>query len=113
MSANLNRKSRGGEHQTRARSAATHTPHNSAAAQRRTHDTAHTTRHDTRHRTHDTATNTLNMFQIARLEDASVKILPENLGKPRLEAITQEIESLYIDKVVKNLGGGCYKLNPV
>lgn len=44
------------------------------------------------------------MFQIARLEDASVKILPENLGKPRLEAITQEIESLYMDKVVKDLG---------
>ena len=39
------------------------------------------------------------MFQIARLEDASVKIPPENLGKPRLEAITQEIESLYIDTV--------------
>lgn len=44
------------------------------------------------------------MFQVARLEDASVKILPENLGKPRLEAITQEIESLYIDKVIKDLG---------
>ena len=44
------------------------------------------------------------MFQIARLEDASVKIPPENLGKPRLEAITQEIESLYIDKVIKDLG---------
>ena len=39
------------------------------------------------------------MFQISRLEDANVKILPENLGKPRLEAITQVIESLYIDKV--------------
>ena len=36
------------------------------------------------------------MFQIARLEDANVKILPENLGRPRLEAITQEIESLYM-----------------
>ena len=44
------------------------------------------------------------MFQISRLEDANVKILPENLGKPRLEAITQEIESLYIDKVIKDLG---------
>ena len=46
----------------------------------------------------------LAMFQISRLEDANVKILPENLGKPRLEAITQEIESLYIDKVIKDLG---------
>lgn len=44
------------------------------------------------------------MFQIARLEDANVKILPENLGRPRLEAITQEIESLYMDKVIKDLG---------
>jgi DNA-directed RNA polymerase subunit E'/Rpb7 len=35
------------------------------------------------------------MFQIARLEDPNVKILPENLGKPRLEAVTQVIESLY------------------
>ena len=41
------------------------------------------------------------MFQVARIEDANVKILPENLGKPRLEAITQEIESLYMDKVIK------------
>ena len=48
----------------------------------------------------------LAMFQISRLEDANVKILPENLGKPRLEAITQEIESLYIDKVIKDLGLG-------
>ena len=44
------------------------------------------------------------MFQVARIEDANVKILPENLGKPRLEAITQEIESLYMDKVIKDLG---------
>jgi DNA-directed RNA polymerase subunit RpoE len=44
------------------------------------------------------------MFQIARLEDPNVKILPENLGKPRLEAVTQVIESLYVDKVVKDLG---------
>jgi DNA-directed RNA polymerase subunit RpoE len=44
------------------------------------------------------------MFQIARLEDPNVKILPENLGKPRLTAITQVIEDLYVDKVVKDLG---------
>lgn len=44
------------------------------------------------------------MFQIARLEDPNVKILPENLGKPRLTAITQVIENLYVDKVVKDLG---------
>ena len=44
------------------------------------------------------------MFQIARLEDPNVKILPENLGKPRLTAVTQVIESLYVDKVVKDLG---------
>lgn len=44
------------------------------------------------------------MFQIARLEDPNVKILPENLGKPRLEAVTQVIESLYVDKVVKDMG---------
>ena len=44
------------------------------------------------------------MFQIARLEDPTVKILPETLGKPRLTAITQVIEDLYVDKVVKDLG---------
>jgi hypothetical protein len=46
------------------------------------------------------------MFQISRLEDTNVKILPENLGKPRLEAITQEIESLYMDKVRQSANTG-------
>ena len=44
------------------------------------------------------------MFQLSRLEDDNVKILPENLGKPTLEAIVEVIERLYVDKVIRDLG---------
>ena len=44
------------------------------------------------------------MFQVAFLLDQAVKIRPENLGKTLLEGITQEIEDLYVDKVLRNLG---------
>lgn len=38
------------------------------------------------------------MFQLATIQDTAVKIVPENLGLPRLEALTQRIESTYVDK---------------
>ena len=38
------------------------------------------------------------VFQLVTIEDTAVKILPENLGLPRLEALTQRLESVYIDK---------------
>lgn len=50
------------------------------------------------------------MFQIATLEDSAVKIPPCNLGKSTLEAVTQELESLYVDKVVPECGGLCVTL---
>jgi DNA-directed RNA polymerase III subunit RPC8 len=50
------------------------------------------------------------MFQIATLEDCAVKIPPSNLGKSTLEAVTQELESSYVDKVVPELGGLCVTL---
>ena len=40
------------------------------------------------------------MFQIVALSDGAVKIAPVNLGKSTLEAVTQELESLYVDKVL-------------
>lgn len=38
------------------------------------------------------------MFQLATLQDTAVKIVPENLGLPRLEALTQRLENTYVDK---------------
>ena len=45
------------------------------------------------------------MFQLASLSDSAVKIAPANLGKSTLEAVTQELESLYVDKVLPECGG--------
>ena len=39
------------------------------------------------------------MFQISTLEDSAVRIAPANLALTRLEAITQQIEATYVDKV--------------
>lgn len=44
------------------------------------------------------------MFQLATLQDTAVKIIPENLGLPRLEALTQRLENTYVDRV-RWLGG--------
>lgn len=41
------------------------------------------------------------MFQLAQLQDTAVKIIPENLGLPRLEALTQRLENTYVDKARK------------
>lgn len=50
------------------------------------------------------------MFQIVALSDGAVKIAPVNLGKSTLEAVTQELESLYVDKVLAECGGLCVTL---
>ena len=50
------------------------------------------------------------MFQIATLEDGAVKVPPANLGKSTLEAVTQELESLYVDKILPECGGMCVTL---
>lgn len=50
------------------------------------------------------------MFQIVALSDGAVKIPPANLGKSTLEAVTQELESLYVDKVLAECGGLCVTL---
>ncbi len=43
------------------------------------------------------------MFIVCTLED-KVRVKPQELGKPTLEAVTAEIERTYIDKVVPDLG---------
>lgn len=55
-------------------------------------------------------TSSLAMFQIVALSDSAVKIAPANLGKSTLEAVTQELESLYVDKVLAECGGLCVTL---
>ena len=44
------------------------------------------------------------MFQIARLKDAAVTIKPQHLDKDPLTAIVAELEELYVDKVIADLG---------
>mmetsp|Transcript_17707 Transcript_17707/g.24470 ORF Transcript_17707/g.24470 Transcript_17707/m.24470 type:complete len:215 (+) Transcript_17707:86-730(+) len=44
------------------------------------------------------------MFILSVLSDSHVRILPENLAKPREEAISDAIEDIYVDKVFPNLG---------
>lgn len=39
------------------------------------------------------------MFQISVLEDPAVRVAPANLALTQLEAITQQIEATYVDKV--------------
>jgi hypothetical protein len=39
------------------------------------------------------------MFQISIIEDKAVRILPQNLALKQLEAVTQQLEATYIDKV--------------
>eukprot|EP00959_Pyramimonas_sp_CCMP1952_P109376 2287770-Pyramimonas_sp.AAC.3 len=41
------------------------------------------------------------MFIISTISDSHVRILPENLAKSRLEAVSDAIEQIYIDKVRK------------
>ena len=50
------------------------------------------------------------MFQLVSLSDSAVKIPPANLGKSTLEAVTQELESLYVDKVLAECEGLCVTL---
>ena len=44
------------------------------------------------------------MFQIARLKDSAVTIKPQHLDKEPLTAIVAELEELYVDKVITDLG---------
>ena len=44
------------------------------------------------------------MFQIARLKDSAVTIKPQHLDKEPLTAIVAELENLYVDKVIPDLG---------
>jgi len=39
------------------------------------------------------------MFVLSTLSDSHVRVLPENLGKPRVEALSDAIEQIYVDKV--------------
>lgn len=39
------------------------------------------------------------MFQVATIEDKAVRIAPHNLALTLLEALTQQIEATYVDKV--------------
>lgn len=43
------------------------------------------------------------MFIVCTLED-KLRVQPQDLGKPTLEAVTAVIERTYIDKVVPDLG---------
>eukprot|EP00898_Chlorokybus_atmophyticus_P007598 jgi/Chlat1/783/Chrsp104S01252 len=43
------------------------------------------------------------MFIVSQLSD-NLRILPHNLAKPTAQAVTEELERLYIDKVVSDLG---------
>lgn len=43
------------------------------------------------------------MFIVCTLED-KLRVQPQDLGKPTLEAVTAEIERTYFDKVVPDLG---------
>jgi hypothetical protein len=36
---------------------------------------------------------------LSTLSDSHVRVLPENLGKPRVEALSDAIEQIYVDKV--------------
>ena len=47
---------------------------------------------------------TTKMFQIARLKDSAVTIKPQHLDKEPLTAIVAELEELYVDKVITDLG---------
>lgn len=44
------------------------------------------------------------MFVVSTLSDSHVRVLPENLGKPRLEALSDALEEIYVDKVFPSLG---------
>lgn len=43
------------------------------------------------------------MFLVSTIED-KIRVRPQDLAKPTLEAVTAEIERTYIDKVVRDLG---------
>eukprot|EP00854_Cymbomonas_tetramitiformis_P010798 gene10798-12774_t len=44
------------------------------------------------------------MFVTSTISDSHVRILPENLGKARVEAVTDQLEITYVDKVFPELG---------
>ena len=44
------------------------------------------------------------MFQITTLSDSSVRVPPPSLSKPTLEAVTEELENSYVDRVVEDVG---------
>jgi hypothetical protein len=46
------------------------------------------------------------MFQVSTIEDKAVRIQPSNLALTQLEAITQQIEATYVDKVRASEGAG-------
>jgi DNA-directed RNA polymerase subunit E'/Rpb7 len=39
------------------------------------------------------------MFMLSVISDSHVRVIPENLGKPRVEALSDAIEQIYVDKV--------------
>ena len=43
------------------------------------------------------------MFLVSTIQD-KIRVRPQDLAKPTLEAVTAEIERTYIDKVVRDLG---------
>lgn len=44
------------------------------------------------------------MFMLSVISDSHVRVIPENLGKPRVEALSDAIEQIYVDKVFPDLG---------
>mmetsp|Transcript_34082 Transcript_34082/g.64208 ORF Transcript_34082/g.64208 Transcript_34082/m.64208 type:complete len:208 (+) Transcript_34082:260-883(+) len=44
------------------------------------------------------------MFVISTLSDSHVRVLPENLAKPRVEALKDALEAIYVDTVFPSLG---------
>ena len=43
------------------------------------------------------------MFLVSTIQD-KIRVRPQDLAKPTLEAVTAEIERTYLDKVVRDLG---------